>query len=520
MNGGEIHIRRWVATAVVIAALVGGGFLASGLRHWTGHDFVGAESLPVTVEHNAVPVPLSSLSNGFASVLKPVLPAVVNIHSSKVVKQRQQTMPFFNDPFFQQFFGNQGGQQVQPQRQREESLGSGVIVSSDGLILTNNHVIEGATDIKVDLADKREFTAKVVGADSGENGSDIALLKIDATGLPTIKFGDSSDLQVGDIVLAVGDPYGIGETATMGIVSATGRGGLGIEDYEDFIQTDASINPGNSGGALVNLHGDIVGINTAILSNGSGGMMGEEGGNEGIGFAIPINMAHKVMEQLASNGKVQRGYIGVYLNPTDLDPALAKQFGLNQQGGALIAQVPPDTPASKAGLKSGDIILKVNGQPVDSNNDLRLRISQTAPGTPVKLTVFRDGKTFDTDLTLGQLPPNQTANNESPSQGNQNGSSGGLKGVQVQGITADISQQLQLPTGTHGVVITSVDPDSAAAAANLDRGDVIKEVDHKPVTNVDSYRQAIAAAGNQPVLLLIYNARQGGTGYVVVQPQQ
>jgi serine protease Do len=517
MNGGEIHIRRWIAIAVVITALVGGVFLASGLRHWTGREIVGAESLPVAVEHNAVPVPLSSFSNGFASVLKPVLPAVVNIHSSKVVKQRQQTLPFFNDPFFQQFFGNQGGQDTTPRREREESLGSGVIVTSDGTILTNNHVVDGATDIKVDLSDKREFTAKVIGTDSN---TDIAVLKIDAQDLPTMKFGDSSSLQVGDLVLAVGDPYGIGETATMGIVSATGRGGLGIENYEDFIQTDASINPGNSGGALVNLHGDLVGINTAILSNGGGGMMGEQGGNEGIGFAIPINMAHSVMEQLVAHGKVTRGFIGVQLNPTDVNEALAKQFGLSQPGGALVASVEPDTPASKAGLKSGDIILKINGQPVASNNDLRLRISQTAPGTAVKLNVFRDGKTFDTDLTLAQYP-NETANNSSnPAQGNQSESSGGLKGVQVQGITSDISQQLQLPNGTHGVVITSVDQDSAAAAAGVDRGDVIEEVNHKPVTNTDSYRQAIASAGNQPVLLLIYNAQAGGTEYVVVQPEQ
>ncbi|MGH9572801.1 MAG: Do family serine endopeptidase [Candidatus Acidiferrales bacterium] len=516
MNGGEIHVRRWVATAVVVAALIGGVFLASGLRHWTGHEIVGAESLPVTVEHNATPVPLSSLSNGFASVLKGVLPAVVNIHSSKVVKSRQQTLPFFNDPFFQQFFGDQGGQgggQMMPQRQREESLGSGVIITTDGTILTNNHVVDGATDIKVGLSDKREFTAKVVGTDSN---TDIAVLKINATGLPTMKFGDSTDLNVGDIVLAVGDPYGIGETATMGIVSATGRSGLGIENYEDFIQTDASINPGNSGGALVNLHGSLVGINTAILSNGEG--FGGQGGNEGIGFAIPINMAHSVMEQLVAHGKVQRGFIGVQLNPTDIDSALAKQFGLSQPGGALVAGVEPNTPASKAGLKSGDIILKVNGQSVATNNELRLRISQTQPGTTVKLEVFREGKTFDTDLTLAEYPA-ETANNNAPTQGNQS-TSGGLKGVQVQSLTSDLSAQLKLPTGTHGVVITSVDPDSAAAAANLNRGDVIEEVNHKPVTSVDSYRQAVASAASQPMLLLVYNSQAGGTEYVVVQPQQ
>src|SRR6185437_14709042 len=257
--------------------------------------------------------------------------------------------------------------------------------------------------------------------------------------------------------------------------------------------------------------------NTAILSNGEG--FGGQGGNEGIGFAIPINMAHSVMEQLVAHGKVQRGFIGVQLNPTDIDSALAKQFGLSQPGGALIAGVEPNTPASKAGLKSGDIILKVNGQSVATNNDL-LRISQTQPGTPVKLEVFRDGKTFDTNVTLAEFPPdNGTANNSTPAQGNE-GSSGGLKGVQVQSVTPDLSSQLKLPSGTHGVVITSVDPDSAAAAANLNRGDVIEEVNHKPVTSVDYYRQAVASAGNQPMLLLDYNSRAGGTEYVVVQPQQ
>jgi serine protease Do len=519
MNGSHIQVRRWVATVAVLAALVGGGFIASGLRHWSGRETVGAETLPVTMERNAVPVPLSTFSNGFASVLKPVLPAVVNIHSSKVVKQRQEQMPFFNDPFFQQFFGggddqdSQGqSRRSQPRSQRETSLGSGVIITQDGTILTNNHVVDGATDIKVDLADKREFTAKVVGTDAK---TDVAVLKIQADNLPTLKLGDSSSLQVGDIVLAVGDPYGIGETATMGIVSATGRSGLDIEGYEDFIQTDAPINPGNSGGALVDLHGDLIGINTAILSGSDSGF-GGQGGNQGIGFAIPINMARSVMDQLVGHGKVLRGYLGLY--PQDIDASLAKQFGLNQAGGAVVTQVSPNDPAAKAGIRPGDVILKVNGQGINSANELRLRISQSAPGSVAKLTIQREGKVQDVDVTLKEFPADETAANSTAAPETE-GTSGGLKGVQVQALTSDLSSRMKLPSGTTGVVVTNVDPDSPAAAANLDRGCIIQEVNHKPVTSIESYRQAITAAGNQPVLLLVYFPDRGGPAYIVVQPQ-
>ena len=510
MKGTDIHIRRWAATLVVLAALVAGGILATGVKNWSLRTTVGASSLPVTVERNTTPVPLSSFSNGFAAVLKPVLPAVVNIHTSKVVKHSRETMPFFNDPFFQQFFGDQGQGQT-PRQEREQSLGSGVIITADGTILTNNHVIDGATDIKVDLADKREFTAKLVGTDAK---TDIAVLKIDASGLPTLKFGDSSTLQVGDLVLAVGDPYGIGETATMGIVSATGRSGLGIENYEDFIQTDASINPGNSGGALIDLHGDLVGINTAILSGGGEGM-GGEGGNQGIGFAIPINMAHSVMDQIVGHGKVLRGYLG--LLPEDVNASLAKQFGLSQAGGALVAEVTPDTPASKAGIKQGDVILKVNGDPVESANGLRLKISQSAPGTSVRLQVSRDGKTQDMNVTLGEYPADkpETANSN---DGNESG--GTLKGVQVQALTSQMTEQLQIPNGVHGVIVTGVDPSSAAAGTQLQQGDVIEEVNHKPVTSIETYRQAIASSGDKAVLLLVYSTRGGGSQYIVVDPQQ
>jgi serine protease Do len=496
MKSSHLHIPRWVATLAVVTALVCGGIVAIGLRNWSDRPVFGAAPLNITLARNDGPVSLGDFQNGFSSVLKPVLPAVVNIHSSKVVKPHQDgQMPFFNDPFFQQFFGNQFGQQ-QMRPEREQSLGSGVIITSDGTILTNNHVIDGATDIKVQLSDKREFTAKLVGTDPR---TDIAVLKIDASGLPTLAVGDSSRLHVGDVVFAVGDPFGVGETATMGIVSATGRSGLGIENYEDFIQTDAAINPGNSGGAMIDLHGNLIGINTAIATGG-----GE--GNVGIGFAIPINMARSVADQLVSHGKVVRGYLG--LIPQDVTTDIAKQFGLTGPGGALVGDVSPDSPAAKAGIKRGDVILKVNGQSVESANDLRLRISQTPPGTDVKLEISRDGKVQDVTVDLGEFPEKEA--NATPGQSN----AGGLQGINVQDLTPDLAQQLNLPAGVHGVVVSDVDP-SSPAAGDLQRGDVIQEVNHKPVSNVAEYNQAVSAAGTQPVLLLVN--RGGATEYVVVE---
>jgi serine protease Do len=500
MESSSLKIRRWVATVVVVAAFAGGALLSQGFREWAGHAVFGASREPITIAQNALPVSLGNFANGFSAVIKPALPAVVNIRTSKIVKpQANQMSPMFNDPMFRQFFGDQFGQGGKPHAEREQALGSGVIITPDGTILTNNHVIDGATDIKVQLSDKREFVAKLVGADPK---SDVAVLKIEGKDLPTLPLGDSSQLNVGDLIFAIGDPFGVGETATMGIVSATGRSRLGIEDYENFIQTDAAINPGNSGGAMIDIHGNLVGINTAILSHGG------SGGNEGVGFAIPMSMAKPVMDQILAHGKVIRGYLGVHIQ--DFSPELAKSFNFNQSGGVLIGDVSANTPAANAGLKKGDVIVKLNGQAESDSNDLRNTISQMAPGTQVKLDIWRDGKVQPFTVTLGELPKDK----ETAESSDEN-SSGEIQGIDVQDLTPEISQQLNLPSGTHGVVVTSVDPASGAAAAGINRGDLIQEINHKPVNSASQYKQLMSSAGTQPILLLIN--RGGITSYVVVE---
>jgi serine protease Do len=500
MESSSLKIRRWVATVVVLAAFAGGALLSQGFRNWADHAVFGASREPIAIAQNALPVSLGNFANGFSAVIKPALPAVVNIRTSKIVKpQANQMSPMFNDPMFRQFFGDQFGQGGKPHAEREQSLGSGVIITPDGTIITNNHVIDGATDIKVQLSDKRDFNAKLIGADPK---SDIAVLKIEGKDLPTLPLGDSSQLNVGDLIFAIGDPFGVGETATMGIVSATGRSRLGIEEYENFIQTDAAINPGNSGGAMIDIHGNLVGINTAILSHGG------SGGNEGVGFAIPMSMAKPVMDQILAHGKVVRGYLGVHIQ--DFSAELAKSFNFNQSGGVLIGDVSPNTPAASAGLKKGDVIVKLNGQAVSDNNDLRNTISQMAPGTTVKLDIWRDGKTQDYNVTLGELPAEKAA-----AEGSEESGSGEIQGIEVQEVNPDILQQLNLPAGTRGVVVTSVDPSSAAAAAGVSRGDVIQEINHKPVASAAQYKQLMAGASGQPILLLVDSA--GITHYVVVE---
>lgn len=435
--------------------------------------------------------------SSYAPLVKEVLPSVVNVSSSKVVHNRRESaeeMPM--DPMFRQFFGQDGDGRFQaPKDSREKALGSGVIVSPEGYILTNNHVIDGATDVRVTLSDKREFQARIVGADPK---TDVAILKIDAKNLSPITIGDSSRVQVGDVALAIGNPFGVGQTVTKGIISATGRGGLGIEDYEDFLQTDAPINPGNSGGALINDRGELVGINTAIISHGSGG-------SQGIGFAVPANLARQVMDQVLKNGHVTRAYLGIY--PQDVTPAMAKAFGEKQSEGIVVGDVTPNSPASEAGIKTGDIILEVNGKHVIDSNQLRMSISMMQPGTELKLKTFRNGTERDATVKLAEMPT-ETAKADS---NDEEGGNKALQGVEVSNLNAHIAQQLNIPSATKGVVVTDIDPASKMADSGLQQGDVIQEVNHKPVTNVSEFQKAISQSSTEPLLLV---NRQGRTLFI------
>lgn len=429
-----------------------------------------------------------------APAARAAMPAVVKISASKVVKT---PAGFSNQQFdpFQQFFGGGGGQgfgenlipRQAPQSHREGGLGSGVVVSADGYILTNNHVVDGATDVVVTLPDRREFKAKVIGTDAK---TDIAVIKIDASNLPVITVGNSAKMQIGDAVLAIGNPYGVGQTVTMGIVSATGRAGLGIEDYEDFIQTDASINPGNSGGALVNDRGELIGINTAILAPGSGG-------NQGIGFAVPVNLVRNVMDQIVTHGSVERAYLGVTIQ--EVTPAIARAIGLNGPEGALVSDVSPNSPAQRAGLQSGDVILAMNGTPVAESNQLRMNVSLMNPGQTVHLKVFRNGQTSEITAQVGTLPGQKVerASREGGAAGSQ-----ALEGVSVEDLDAQTARQAGLPANTRGVVVTQVDPGSAAAQAGLKQGDVIQEVNHRAVGNADDLSSALHGSHGESLLLV------------------
>jgi serine protease Do len=466
---------------------------------------------------------LERLDRAYEQIATAVTPAVVNISTTQVIKVQQS--PFMMDPFFRQFFGNMPGFSV-PREQREHALGSGVIVSPDGYILTNNHVIalregEGghnqlASDIDVMLSNKRTFKAKVIGADPQ---TDIAVIKIDAKDLPTAPIGNSSDLRVGDTVMAFGNPFTLNFTVTRGTVSALGRSDMGIEgrnSFEDFIQTDAAINPGNSGGPLVNVRGQVIGINTAILSNNSG--MGGEGGFMGVGFAIPSNMAEHVMNDLIKTGKVTRGYLGATIQ--SLSPAMAKSFGLSDTSGALVQDVQKGGPADKAGLRNGDVVRTFNGQTVDSSQALTTMTTNTNPGTEVTLSIIRDGKPMDVHVTLGERPA------DLPVQANLGGgggfggqgatpSQGTLRGIQVQPLTPEIRQQFGLSADVHGVVITQVDPNSPAAQAQLQAGMVIESINRHPVNSVGDFNRLAGEAKGDTLLRV---NMQGQSAFIVISP--
>src|SRR5579875_1531889 len=452
---------------------------------------------------------LANMNKAYERIVNTIKPAVVSIQSTHIIQVQQS--PFMMDPFFRQFFGNLFPNI--PREQRERALGSGVIVSPDGYILTNNHVIRNAKDIQVTLLDRRVFNGKVVGADPQ---TDIAVVKINATGLPTAPLGDSSTLHVGDMVLAFGNPFGLDFTVTKGIVSALGRSGLNIENYENFIQTDAAINPGNSGGALVNIHGQVIGINTAILSSQSG--PGGEGGFIGIGFAIPSNTAKHVMNDLIKTGKVERGYMGFTMGTPDgqISPALAHQLHLPDTNGAVVGEVEPGSPAAKAGLKPGDVIRTFNGRTVRDFQSLRYQVAEMSPGTQVTVGIIRDGKPMTLTMTLGEQPKNMAQTG--PSQGFGGGGmipkGSALSGISVQNLTPDIRSQLQLPSSVHGVVITQVSPDSPAAGT-LTRGDVIEDINRQPVNNVSDFNRLASEASGKTLLRVVH---QGFPMFVVISP--
>ena len=462
-----------------------------------------AASGSVALAADAPALATADVQNSYADVLSRVTPAVVTVRASRRTREAQQ-FPFMDDPAFREFFGERFRQQQPRGEERvERGLGSGVIVSADGYILTNHHVIDGAQDIRVELNDGRQFTAKVVGSDQP---SDLAVLKVEATGLPVLPLGDSDRARVGDVALAVGNPLGIGQTVTSGIVSAKGRTtGLSDGSFEDFIQTDAAINRGNSGGALVNTSGELIGINSQIFS--------PTGGNIGIGFAIPSNMAKDVMGQLIKTGRVRRGMLGV--NIQNLTADLASSLGLNQARGAIVSGVQAGGPADRAGVRRGDIITAFNGTPVSDNNTLRNAVARTQPGSTATLTVSRDGREQQLRVTLAELPGNTARGGREESNGPRE-DTGGL-GVNVQPLSPALVERFNLKDATQGLVITEVTPAGPAAEAGLQPGDVIEEVNRRPVRTVAELQAALKGTGERPALLLVN--RGGDSVFLPVRPR-
>lgn len=470
---------------------------------------VGAADLtaqvPLEAEQSTLDRPILSLrdlNQAYIDIAATVKPAVVTVSTARILNYRQSPFggsPFAGDPFFDFFFGprNRRQPQQQPEREyRQQGLGSGVLVSADGRILTNNHVIDNADSIYVRTFDGNRYAASVIGVDPH---TDIAVLQIEAEAdLPYVKIGNSDALQVGEMVMAIGSPMSenLAYTVTQGIVSAKGRSNVGLADYEDFIQTDAAINPGNSGGPLVNLNGELVGINTAIASR--------SGGFQGIGFAVPSNMAQRVMNSLITEGKVVRGWLGVTIQ--DVDDAIANALGLAEPGGALVGDVLEDSPAAKGGLEAGDIILSIDGRPITISSQLRSQVASTPPGQSVDLTVLRGERTLDLTVTLGELP-------DDLAQVMPGGEIEESLQFSVSNLTSDLAQRYNISGRIQGVVVTTIETTSAAYDAGLREGDVVLSVNRQRVQNEQQFRERVNAVDSGQTILLRV-ARQNSAFFI------
>lgn len=484
---------------LIILVLLGGVALSGCRAGLFGGDLPAEPAAPVAP---AAPVVVEGIRTSYADVVEKTSPAVVRVLVEGKVKPQAEEQSPFGDDFFKRF---QSPQQQRPQLQR--GVGSGVVVSADGTILTNAHVIDGADKITVLMSDNKSFEAKLVGTDKP---SDLAVLKIEAGNMPYLSLGNSDTVRIGDIVLAIGNPLGIGQTVTSGIISAKGRR-TGLSDgqsFEDFIQTDAPINRGNSGGALVNLNGELIGINSQILSSG------QQGGNIGIAFSIPSNMAKSVMEQLLKDGRVRRGKLGV--NIQNLTEDTAKALDLKDAAGVLVSNVQAGSAGEKSGLKRGDIITAFNGEKVEDSNVLRNKVAGTLPGTEVKLSIMRGGNPQDLTVTLDEFDSETAVGNQNQKGGDKpaQGESGKL-GLSLQPLTPESAKQLNVPDGTEGLVVTEVDPAGVAAEAGISRGDVIMEINRQAVKTVENVQSALSSAGDKPILLLI--SRGGQVVYLTVK---
>ena len=494
---------------ILLFALVAFSLIISSCKT----NLLGGEA-PINAQPSvpAAPVVVDGMRTSYADVVDRTSPAVVRIEAENKEKAQQQ-MAIPNSPFGEDFF-RQFPQQQPRQNQRpqiERGLGSGVIVSSDGTILTNNHVVDGAEKITVLMSDNKSFEAKIVGTDAP---SDLAVLKIEGQNLPFLTLGNSDTIRVGDIVLAIGNPLGIGQTVTAGIISAKGRRtGLSDGSFEDFLQTDAPINRGNSGGALVNLNGELIGINSQILSPG-----GASGGNIGIGFSIPSNMAKSVMDQLIKDGRVRRGMLGV--NIQNITDEISKALDLTERAGVLVSNVKAGSAADKAGLKRNDIITGINGEKIEDSNVLRNKVAGTLPGTEIKITVQRDGKEQEFVATLDEFDTKMDKPGETGTEPNAEGpvgkDQGGKLGLSLQPVTPQVAKQLGLESDSEGLVVTDLDPSGPSAEAGIARGDVILEINRKPVNSVSDVKAMLDAAVNKPLLLLV--SRRGQTIYLTIKP--